>query len=131
MNISGIRPYSGFYNADKIPQVSDGQVVEKTSSQETQAAETTGQSTQKTQEELDAIRAKQTFGAYDYAEQYRPEVNFDLRTSSSDLKTLDVEKAISDMQKDEVLHQYQFFVGESRFDGENTFSGRGSEDFLI
>lgn len=30
---------------------------------------------------------------------------------------LDVEKAISDMQKDQVLVQYQFFVGENMEQG--------------
>ncbi len=32
----------------------------------------------------------------------------------SDIRSLDVEKAISDMKKDSVLQQYQYFVGSSR-----------------
>ena len=32
----------------------------------------------------------------------------------SDIHSLDVEKAIDDMKKDEVLQQYQYFVGSSR-----------------
>lgn len=32
----------------------------------------------------------------------------------SDIYSLDVEKAIDDMKKDQVLHQYQYFVGSSR-----------------
>lgn len=32
----------------------------------------------------------------------------------SDIRSLDVEKAIGDMKKDQVLHQYQYFVGSSR-----------------
>ena len=31
---------------------------------------------------------------------------------ASDIASLDVEKAVSDMKKDQVLQQYQFFVGE-------------------
>lgn len=36
---------------------------------------------------------------------------------SSDIKSLDVQKAISDMKKDQVLQQYQYFVGGSRNTG--------------
>ena len=31
-----------------------------------------------------------------------------------DIQTLDVQKAISDMKKDQVLQQYQYFVGSAR-----------------
>ena len=34
--------------------------------------------------------------------------------SDSDIAGLDMQKAISDMRKDKVLQQYQYFVGESR-----------------
>lgn len=34
--------------------------------------------------------------------------------SDSDIESLDMQKAISDMQKDKVLQQYQYFVGESQ-----------------
>lgn len=32
----------------------------------------------------------------------------------SDIRSLDVERAISDMKKDQVLQQYQYFVGSSK-----------------
>lgn len=36
---------------------------------------------------------------------------FDFKGSASDINSLDIEKAVSDMQKDEALMQYRYFVG--------------------
>ena len=38
---------------------------------------------------------------------------FEMKGKDSDLESLDMEKAVSDMQKDQALMQYQYFVGES------------------
>ena len=38
---------------------------------------------------------------------------FEMKGKDSDLSSLDIEKAVSDMQKDQALMQYQYFVGES------------------
>lgn len=56
---------------------------------------------------------KQTFGAAEYADTYQPGKEYPLKGVDSDIRSLDVQKAVSDMKKDEVLHQYQFFVGHS------------------
>ena len=37
--------------------------------------------------------------------------DFDYIGRDSDIRSLDVEKAISDMRKDQILQQYQYFVG--------------------
>ena len=126
MNISGIRPYSGFYNTNQVNSVKDGQITEKSSALEPQEV-----SSKTSEQDLQAAKVKQTFGAYDYTDQYRPDVTFDMKGADSDLRTLDVEKAISDMQKDEVLHQYQFFVGESNGTPAATPSVRGAENFSL
>ena len=55
---------------------------------------------------------KPDHGATEYAKQYQPDAEYDLKGIASDITSLDVEKAISDMKKDQVLQQYQFFVGE-------------------
>lgn len=44
-----------------------------------------------------------------------------------DIDSLDMQKAISDMKKDQVLQQYQYFVGSS----ENLFPQNASEDGLV
>ena len=50
---------------------------------------------------------KPDHGDTEYAKQYQPDAEYDLKGIARD-----VEKAISDMKKDQVLQQYQFFVGE-------------------
>lgn len=39
--------------------------------------------------------------------------SFDMKGKDSDIASLDMEKAISDMKRDESLMQYQYFVGDS------------------
>ena len=55
---------------------------------------------------------KPDHGATEYAKQYQPDAEYELKGMASDIASLDVEKAVSDMKKDQVLQQYQFFVGE-------------------
>ena len=38
---------------------------------------------------------------------------FEMKGRNSDIELLDMDKAVSDMQKDKVLMQYQYFVGDS------------------
>lgn len=49
---------------------------------------------------------------------------FEMKGRDSDINSLDIEKAVSDMQKDQALMQYQYFVGDS-----NPFSS--SEDGIV
>ena len=106
MNVSGIRPYSGYNTISVRPEAVDTKAAEvKQDNRSAQAEENVSV-------EISAeARARQTFGAYDYAAQYNPRETFEMVGAESDLKSLDVEKAISDMRKDAVLHQYQYFVG--------------------
>ncbi len=110
MNISGIRPFTGFYDYNTIKTAAvkneDVAVAAKEVKEETapKAAEVQAERPE---------RPEQKFGAYDYAQMYRPGENTQMRAKDVDLKSLDMEKAISDMRKDQVLQQYQFFVGET------------------
>lgn len=40
--------------------------------------------------------------------------DFDFIGQDKDIRSLDMERAISDMKKDQVLQQYQYFVGSSK-----------------
>ena len=42
-------------------------------------------------------------------------MSYELKGVDSDLSKLDVEKALSDLKKDQGLQQYQFFVGDDAF----------------
>lgn len=45
---------------------------------------------------------------------FNKEESFEYLESDSSVKSLDMQKAISDMQKDTVLQEYQYFVGSSK-----------------
>lgn len=45
---------------------------------------------------------------------FNTQEDFDYLGSSSDIRGLDMEKAISDMKKDQILRQYQYFVGSAK-----------------
>ena len=64
--------------------------------------------------------------------QYEPKATYDLKGADSDIRSLDVAKAVSDMQKDELIHQYQYFVGQDlAVEASQTPSMRGAEDFSL
>ena len=125
MNISGIRPYSGFYNINNVSNIHKNQVEEAPKATEEKEEQVKVVS----QEAIDAAKSKQTFGSYDYADQYRPTEDFEVRSTNSDLRSLDVERALSDMRKDQAIQQYQFFVGENT--EAETKAVRGAEDFTL
>lgn len=113
MNISGIRPGAGFYDYNTIK--SDEASMQRTADVEPIPAVREGTEEDRQELALQSDREGRTDnGAREFAERYQPDVSYELKGSESDLMSLDVEKAISDMRKDQVLQQYQFFVGESQ-----------------
>ena len=134
MNISGIRPSVGFYSAGSIAAIRQAAEVRQPEV-ETQAK--TPEKQEIDEEALaakrSAARAKQTFGAYDYANQYRPEDSIS-NVRVGNIRSNDVERAINDMQKDNALHQYQYFVKEGAVERAADVSAvtlRGGEDFTL
>lgn len=106
MNISGIRIQAGFYDYNTIKNT---QIQEESVPDTVDAVRKDTRVTEITETERDN---KPDHGAAEYAKQYQPDAEYDLKGIASDITSLDVEKAISDMKKDQVLEQYQFFVGE-------------------
>lgn len=131
MNISGIHPYSGIYDYNSIQTNPIGTA---------QAVEAPAQVNTPAQENAASMPAadsnlSQSFGAYDYAQQYQPDATYEMKGADSDITSLDMSRAISDMQKDQVLQQYQFFVGESEAQDQAAASStamfRPSENFTF
>ena len=123
MNISGIRPSAGFYDYNTIKS-------EELSAEQTQKTLTAQQSDTEQEAVMNVeASAKPDTGAMDYANRYQPDVTYDLKGADSELLSLDVEKAISDMKRDQVLQQYQFFIGESQ--AEQLLESRNQENFLL
>ena len=109
MNISGMRPYARFYdyNSIKAVELRSRQVAaakDDLLSGENSKEETRG-------EEFGWNGPRQDYTSYDYAKTYRPDETYELKGEESDITSLDIQKAISDMEKDQVLRQYQYFVG--------------------
>ena len=109
MNISGIRPSEGFYSYNSIRVnelrnsqiMSSKQAVDDTASQQSIADDTA---------DYEAARARQSFTSLDYAKTYDSNASYELKGADSDISTLDVAKAVSDLDKDKVL---QHFVGSA------------------
>lgn len=107
MNISGIRPSESFYsyNSIKLNELRNQQI----------AASKEAVAVQQPQDLETAIAAEsmpvQNYNSFDYAQRYNPDESFELKGIDSDINKLDVQKAISELDKDQVLQQYQFFVG--------------------
>lgn len=106
MNISGIRPSLGFYsyNSIKIDELRNQQLAVTAQEQVPMQEESTGYK--------DQLPVEQNFTSYDYAKSYQPDETYELKGAESDISKLDVEKTMSDLEKDKVLEQYQYFVGE-------------------
>ena len=110
MNISGIRPSEGFYSYNSIRVnelrnsqiMSSKQAVDDTASQQSIADDT-----------ADHEAARESFTSLDYANTYDSNASYELKGADSDISTLDVAKAVSDLDKDKVLQQYQRFVGSA------------------
>ena len=128
MHISGIRPYGAGYDYNQINRVSAVAPVEAVDTKPAEPVEEVSA----VESSVDAakIRANQTFDSYDYSTLYNPGEEFEMKGPENDLRTLDVEQAISDMQKDVLLHQYQYFVGENT-SAAATPVIRGGEDFSL
>ena len=106
MNISGIRPSLGFYsyNSIKIDELRNQQLAVTAQEQAPMQEESTGYK--------DQLPVEQNFTSYDYAKSYQPDETYELKGAESDISKLDVEKTMSDLEKDKVLEQSQSFVGE-------------------
>ena len=144
MNISGISSYWGFYDynsikseeAGKADEISEPAAKQKEpQSSPEEETERVGASAERLEKPADHAR---DFTAADYAGRYQPDVAYEPAGGGNDINQLDVTRAISDMQKDQVLLQYQFFVGGSRsVDGVKVLSDvnpaaiREMEDFAL
>lgn len=120
MNVSGIRPYQGFYNynSKRVQQLQ----------QELLAVEQEAGSKEKLPEEKTELAAqgvetskkaapRQNYTSADYAKEYDPGAVYDKKDKEVSLSMLDVEKAVSDLDKDQVLRRYQYFVDSAKEPG--------------
>ena len=72
---------------------------------------------------LDDIKPRQNASLEDISLSLNEPSGFEMKGRDSDILSLDMEKAVSDMQKDQALMQYQYFVGDTNL--------LGSEDGIV
>lgn len=107
MNISGIRPIGGYAGVSGLSSVSRARSAAESSASSGDSLSAKSNA----KEELQKIaekRARQTFTVNDFDAQYKPENPFG---ENGRIRTAEVEKAVSDMRRDEAIQQYQYFVG--------------------
>ena len=63
---------------------------------------------------LDAIRPRSNASLEEVSLSLNKQTPFEMKPVTSDIKSLDIDKAVSDMQKDGALMQYQYFVGDQQ-----------------
>lgn len=111
MTISGIRPYAGFYEYNSI-KANELRAEQIAATQKAPSVEAEEVSAETQSAAVQTPSPEQSFTAFDYAQNYRADETHELKGKDSDLASLDMQKAISDLDKDQVLQQYQFFVGD-------------------
>lgn len=126
MNVSGIRPLAGI---NRIQSVSEVQNVEE-AVQDIATQESKIDINLNLEVPARDI-SKQTFNSADLAKQYDSRKTYEMKGADSDIRTLDVEKAISAMQKDTALQQYQYFVGNRVTETAQTNVNRAVQNFEI
>ena len=135
MNISGVRPYAGFYeyNSIRSAELRRSQVMAANE----QSAKDAMDGERKNSQSTVVPEAAQNFTSFDFAQSYDPNASYDLKGTDSDINNLDTMKAISDLDKDLVLRQYQYFVG-TKDNGVTQIASepagnvvRGAEDFSL
>ena len=126
MAISGIGGYGGFenYNVRNIPQVSLDTV--KKQDQEALALQNSLPEVSVPTKAAEAFEDKRSRSAdlENISINFNKGEDYSYIGSESDIQTLDMQKAISDMRKDKILEDYQYFVGSSQ----NLMSSINNED---
>ncbi|MBE5887706.1 MAG: hypothetical protein E7283_02595 [Lachnospiraceae bacterium] len=110
MNVSGVSPTAGIYsyNSIRLNELRNQQIMA--------SKEAHMQQPEEPDLKIDeSVQLEQTYTSYDYAQEYRAGETYELKGEDSDINTLDVAKAVSDLDKDQILQQYQYFVGEASY----------------
>ena len=113
MGINSINDYSNIFNNYRVPTIPVVS-VDEVAKQDRQRIEAEKQMPAATSslEDISLPKARQNNAALeDISLTFNKGDDFGYIGKDSDIFSLDVEDAISDMQKDDVLKQYQYFVG--------------------
>lgn len=114
MGIGSINDYAGILQNYRVPVIRNVSLDEVIHSEEKNV--TAAASVAELSHETSAVslRERQDAPLEDISITFNKEDDFGYIGKDKDIRSLDMAKAIDDMQKDKVLQQYQYFVGSSR-----------------
>ena len=122
MGINGINDYSSYFNNYRVPSIPVVS-VDEVAKQDSRRIDAQGVEAQRREaekqvpvstsslEDFSLPKVRQAASLEDISLTFNKGDDFGYIGNDSDIFSLDVENAISDMQKDDVLKQYQYFVG--------------------
>ena len=111
---NGLSNYSN-YNRMDIPQVKPEDIKAQEAKAEELKAQESAQETSYSQIDTVAYdNRSRVANLEDVSLTFNKEDSFDYIGSESSIKSLDMQKAISDMKMDGILQEYQYFVGSSK-----------------
>ena len=114
MGINGINNYSNFINNYRIPSIPSVSVDEvKRQDEELKKLASSPVLESTLQDAVSSAKPRNDAALEDISITFNKGDDYGYIGKDSDIYSLDVENAISDMQKDNVLKQYQFFVGNT------------------
>ena len=116
--------FNNYSTYNRINNPVDNSGLKKLNEEAAQAPRQEEQSTVKNIDlRLEDIKPRQNASLEDISLSLNEPSGFEMKGRDSDILSLDMEKAVSDMQKDQALMQYQYFVGDSNL--------LGSEDGIV
>ncbi len=124
----GISDYGSYFRNYRIPDIRDVR-TEQIDKQEQMLNQVSGQpdKTVITEQENDENKAGKHADLENISLKFNIGDDYSYIGSDSDIESLDMRKAISDMKKDSVLQQYQYFVGTAH----NLMSNGMIEDGMV
>ena len=129
MGSLSISDYSSLFQNYRIPNIPEVQIGQ-VETQEPKVQESSVNPQEKqiiTEQEPLQNRAGKSADLENISLKFNTGEDYGYIGKDSDLEKLDMQKAISDMKKDSVLQQYQYFVGSAK----NLNSGIPSEDGIV
>ena len=130
MGINEISEYGNMSFSYKIPEIPTVDYEKVNSTQDAvkapKAVEVKPQDIALSIEEKNSNISKPSAKVQDLSLSFNLQEDYGYLGKDSNIENLDVQKAISDMRKDQVLQQYQYFVGDSR-----KLLQKASEDGLV
>ena len=129
MEIGRIGDYGSFYNSSKVYDIKtvDLETVQKQDQEKEQPISLASLQTKETGTGGNQSQAKKQADLENISLTFQQNESFDYIGQDKNILNLDVEQAISDMIKDSILQEYQYFVGSSQ----NIFQSQQTDDGIV